>query len=362
MKPVTQMPFQWLLQTLKVDVNLLETIWFSGGYTELRAKHEMGKLVFEKPTERKPVRETLDQLASKALSPTLVLCRIGPDLLLRPLSDLRLFLERRLLIDKLEVVQMLPAGYRHKQLHRISLTCDRGLYESTYSLLLHTGEVKPGLDERCYRKLKSEAARLVHGIERSSELRVEQVGITFLRYSGDIYVQNIEDCMLVPDQFLGCSLASKSKGRKVISLRLPNKVHLETKSQMASPLRIRTPALTCPNSPLRRTSDSVRFPVLPSSPRQLRGFNPNFKELLVMTMAKKRINALRQSHRPVPLSSIEEVRRDDDRFFEFVGINKPMIKPSVSEICLSSASTNESTEVHQPAVPKQPSLFLRSYM
>lgn len=353
------MPFQWLLQTLKADVNLLETIWFNGGFTELWAKHEMGKLVFEKSTERKSVRETIVQLAAKAPYQALVLCRAGSDLFLRPLSDLRLYLEKKLLIDKLEFIQILPAGYMHKRLHRMRLACDRGLYQSTYSVLLNTGEVRPGLDERCYRKLKAEAAKLIHGIERSSELRVEQVEITFLRYNGDIFVQNIEECMLVPDQLLGSSLARQSKGRKMISLRLPNRVNGEVKSHLASPLRIRTPALTCPNSPSRRTSGEVRLPALPSSPRQLRGFNPNFKELLVMTMAKKRLNVLRQSHRPFPLSSIEEARRDDDRFFEFVGISKPMIKPSVSEICLSSASTNESSEMHQPAVSKQPSLFPR---
>jgi hypothetical protein len=362
MKPIVPTSFQWLLQTLKEDINLLETVWFNGGFTELWSRLDMGKLVFEKPTERKTVLEAVDMLAAKALVRTFALCHIGPDLLLRPLSGLRAFLARKQLTDKLDFVQVLPSGYQHKRLHRISLICEQGLYQSIYSLLLNTGEVKPGMDERCYRKLKSEAARLVHGIEKSSELRVEQVKITFLLHDGCIYVQNIEECMLVPGQLLGCSNERMVKGRKPVSLRLPYKVHREAKSQMASPLRIRTPALTCPNSPSRRTSGEVHFPILPSSPRQLRGFSPNFKELLVMTMAKKRLASLRQSPRPFPLASIEEIRRDDDCFLEQVGIKRPAIKATVSEMCLSSASTNESAEIHQTIIPKQPSLFPRSYM
>lgn len=341
MKPISQVTFQWLMQTVKGEVNLLETYWFSHGWADMYAHQDSGRLFLDRPSERITVKEVLDRLAEQSSSQTLGLCSLGQDLTVRPISDMGKLIEKKMLTEKLDLIQILPIGYHHTYFHRIRLTCVNNHYQSSYFLLLKTGENILGTNERYYRKLKAEASRLVHVIELSTELRVEQVEMTFVMGNGEMYLQNIRDCVLVPDYLLGSETERIRKNRMGFTVKGPCK----PRSTLASPLRIHTPALTSPNSPVRKTTEEdLHFPTLPS-PRSVRGFNPNFKELLLKTMAKKRLSVLRRAA-PFPLSSIEEVRRDDDRFFEMMGLVKPAVK-TVSDICLSTASTNESAEIYR---------------
>ena len=296
------------------------------------------------------VKLALDRLADSHPLDTVCLYSTSDTEGVRTLKELRTASDRRLFAERIRRVQVLPPGYEHKRIHCLDLKFVHKAYECGYTLK-EENRVKECTNDRWFLKLKEVSMRVIREVEAATGLRLTQCQMAFVMPEGRCVLQSIASCVLVPESaLLAEGLCTPPMSPRVASPRQ------SPDSSLNSPLRIRTPAYTCPSSPqhsLSSRDESHRSPL--ASP--VRFFGLNFKEMIAKSVEKGR--RLREVGRSRPKVDIDEVVKDDETFFQYVGVSENHeVTPSKARLglsvstdhCTSTASTHTSSPL---LIPKQ---------